>query len=654
MNRRPTILYVDPEPDLGLFLSRDGKPEREPIDVLCQLSPERTLQYLDDRAVDAVVCGYDLPGGDGMGLLQAVRDAHPDVPFFLYTARGPSDLPERAVTAGATAHYWQTSDPKARKDVRKAVYRAAVSFMTGVDGLLTHREATQLVGVTADVFAVHDFETGRDVVSGGIDLLGADGTTKDWSLNEVFERIHPGDRDRVLSRNEALLSGVPWAFETLDRSVGTFLESVRLRHEDGSYVHCQLRGAVRFADGEAAKLLISLADVTEEVQREWSVEAGRLVISTPNSEAAAEAVVGRLLDHTDCEAAWVARTEPGLSNGTLRVLASDTVGRVEAPPPGEWVAGDVTDRLLRSVSTVTAPGECGATDTEGQHDVGLSTGPYNGKGADEVSAVPISDRGVLYGVLCVARSAPGTDLFERLLRSLAETLAYRQRIEHQELALSPSSVTKLGFTVGGGHFLADLSTAPSLKGETLVAEELGRDPAGHLRYWVSVRESEATGADLSRALNNSDAVAGDSFSAPIENGTTVVSVETSSIAELIEGVGGVVVDLSATGGRLRVTAEVSSKVPIRQVSDLIASRWSVGTTSVRRERARTLLEMLSFDDLTEKQARAIKTATRAGFFARPQEATAEDVADLLGVARSTALHHIRTAEERLFSGVFES
>lgn len=60
-----------------------------------------------------------------------------------------------------------------------------------------------------------------------------------------------------------------------------------------------------------------------------------------------------------------------------------------------------------------------------------------------------------------------------------------------------------------------------------------------------------------------------------------------------------------------------------------------------------------FETLTTKQLEAIKVATAAGFFARPQEATAEEVAQRLAISRSTFLYHLRGAEHHLFQAAFD-
>jgi len=59
-----------------------------------------------------------------------------------------------------------------------------------------------------------------------------------------------------------------------------------------------------------------------------------------------------------------------------------------------------------------------------------------------------------------------------------------------------------------------------------------------------------------------------------------------------------------------------------------------------------------FENLTEKQREAIREATAAGFYARPQQATAEEVAQRMDLSRSTFLYHLRGAEQKIFQEVF--
>lgn len=61
----------------------------------------------------------------------------------------------------------------------------------------------------------------------------------------------------------------------------------------------------------------------------------------------------------------------------------------------------------------------------------------------------------------------------------------------------------------------------------------------------------------------------------------------------------------------------------------------------------------SFERLTTKQLEAVRAAVKAGYFSRSEQATAEDVAEQLGVSRSTFLYHLRGAEEKIFQQTFE-
>jgi len=65
-------------------------------------SPEDALATIADRPPDCVVAGADLNGMTGLGLLAAVREQFPDLPFVLFTARRLDEIASEALAAGAT------------------------------------------------------------------------------------------------------------------------------------------------------------------------------------------------------------------------------------------------------------------------------------------------------------------------------------------------------------------------------------------------------------------------------------------------------------------------------------------------------------------------------------------------------------------------
>ena len=59
------------------------------------------------------------------------------------------------------------------------------------------------------------------------------------------------------------------------------------------------------------------------------------------------------------------------------------------------------------------------------------------------------------------------------------------------------------------------------------------------------------------------------------------------------------------------------------------------------------------ETLTGKQLEALRAAYHSGYFERPRERSATEIADSLGVSHSTFLRHLRAAEAKVFAGQFE-
>lgn len=98
-----TVVHVDDEPGLaelvGEFLERD----HAAFTVHTFTDPAAALARItDDDAIDCVVSDYDMPGRNGIELLEAIREVRPQLPFILYTGKGSEDVATEALAAGAT------------------------------------------------------------------------------------------------------------------------------------------------------------------------------------------------------------------------------------------------------------------------------------------------------------------------------------------------------------------------------------------------------------------------------------------------------------------------------------------------------------------------------------------------------------------------
>ncbi|WP_331234011.1 helix-turn-helix domain-containing protein [Natronorarus salvus] len=63
---------------------------------------------------------------------------------------------------------------------------------------------------------------------------------------------------------------------------------------------------------------------------------------------------------------------------------------------------------------------------------------------------------------------------------------------------------------------------------------------------------------------------------------------------------------------------------------------------------------VNWGKLTDRQREVLETAYGMGYFERPREANATEVADELGVAPSTVSEHLRTAQRKIFEDLLES
>ncbi len=98
------ILHVDDESELVDLASTFLEREDERFTVRTANAAGEGLEQLRNGAaeVDCVVSDYDMPGRNGIEFLEAVREAHPDLPFILYTGKGSEEVASEAISEGVT------------------------------------------------------------------------------------------------------------------------------------------------------------------------------------------------------------------------------------------------------------------------------------------------------------------------------------------------------------------------------------------------------------------------------------------------------------------------------------------------------------------------------------------------------------------------
>ncbi|WP_136687766.1 response regulator [Halorhabdus amylolytica] len=111
-----SVLCVDDDPDLVALTATNLRRVEDSLDITTVTDPQRALEEVSTSAVDCVVSDYEMPGMDGLDLLEAVREDHPDLPFILFTGKGSEEVASEAIARGVT-DYLQKGTGENRYDL---------------------------------------------------------------------------------------------------------------------------------------------------------------------------------------------------------------------------------------------------------------------------------------------------------------------------------------------------------------------------------------------------------------------------------------------------------------------------------------------------------------------------------------------------------
>ena len=158
------VLLVDDEPGAADLAAAHVERLVDGVETVTRTGPADALAVVRDQRVDCVVSDYNMPGTDGLELLEAVRSIDPGLPFVLFTGRGSEEIASEAISVGVT-DYLQKGGGRDRYEM----------LANSVENALDRRRAERdLREVNAKVTAIHEFAT---------EVSAAESAT------DVFERV---------------------------------------------------------------------------------------------------------------------------------------------------------------------------------------------------------------------------------------------------------------------------------------------------------------------------------------------------------------------------------------------------------------------------------------------------------------------------------
>jgi predicted DNA binding protein len=240
--------------------------------------------------------------------------------------------------------------------------------------------------------------------------------------------------------------------------------------------------------------------------------------------------------------------------------------------------------------------------------------------------------------------------FGELLGELGDTVADAINSIETRRSLRSESVVELDVRIDGPN--AVLTRIATALGEPVHVEGTVRQSDDRSLVYL---DTEADPTSLTEAVHDVESV-------------RVLDGDSANRVELVVA-GGTVVDrltkhgvtverLVADSAGFDATVTLSPAVDVRTVLESLSDRYESIELLARRDRevgtrdARDPGAMTG--ELTDRQREAARTAYLSGYFEWPRASTGENVAAAMGITQPTFNRHLRTAERKLFSSLFET
>ena len=102
MAGRVRVLHIDDEPDLAELTAEYLERAMDSARIDTATRADDIIADRPQDTYDCIVSDYDMPGMNGLELLERIREDAPEFPFILYTGKGSEEIAAEAISAGVT------------------------------------------------------------------------------------------------------------------------------------------------------------------------------------------------------------------------------------------------------------------------------------------------------------------------------------------------------------------------------------------------------------------------------------------------------------------------------------------------------------------------------------------------------------------------
>ena len=633
--------------------------EAEGFDVTPVHTATSAVAKATTGTFDCLVSEYDLPGDDGITLLEALGESDIDLPIVVFTESTEGNVPQVAYEHGA--------DRVLEKNGSDSVDR----LVTDVTRVSSRGELTETQrDVSGHEPSAEDVERAIGEAPVGISLCDPD--LADGPLvyvNDAWEEHTGYPTEEVIGRNPRFLQGPETDPETVEKLSGAIANEepvtveIRNYRRDGTPFWNELTVAPVYDDDELVHYVGFQNDVTdrklaedlaeeraEKIAAERQVldrilgrvngllsEISRILVEGTNADAISQKVCDEIADEPGYMGGWIAE----VSSGTGRLDLTATSG-IPVEAETSLSLDETPPEVRRAIETDEVQG-CSAGSCSGSP---LAPKTVGGR---RLLVIPITYGHRRYGLLGIYSSAEDAlDRRERkVCQSVGKMIANGLHSVETTRILTTDRVVELCVDVTDESFtLSRIAGGVGAQIELLGTTRLDDD--GCELYL----KSETSEIDLEslrsmpfvrsvRAVSETD----DDFT------FSVTATESPPFTRLAEH-GGVIAEAAAEPTSASLTIEAPPEQDVRSMLDVLREEYDgveLRSRVERESRDRTLTEFASEvdDRLTERQRSALKTAELNGYFEWPRPVDGSEIAERMGITRQTFHQHLRAAERKL-------
>jgi PAS domain S-box-containing protein len=382
-------------------------------------------------------------------------------------------------------------------------------------------------------------------------------------------------------------------------------------------------------------------------------DIAQVIVNAETQQEIEQAVCTQLAETDSFEFAWIGNADPIEQRLTSRAQAGDDQGYFESIS----LSFEDDSTSEPAVQAIRTHGSITVANTAAD----MAQTPWRSaalrRGFQSAMSIPLVYQDTLHGVLTVyAETESAFDgVVQSVLIELGDLIAHGIAANKRKQALLSNRGTELEFNIRDRacfflQFAQETNCTLELEGIIPQADE---------SFLAFVRIQNGSSEQLLEEAERTPAIASTRRIESSNNPLIQLRFVEPFIASILAEQGLTVQNISADSSDCRVTVEAPPTFDLRQVADIVTTRYSDSELIAKREQSQSMKSTANltehvFERLTTRQREVAEMAYLSGYFESPRDMSSDELADELGFSVSAFHHHIRAAERKLFETVFEN